>query len=244
MRHTTDDPITHEQMLALQGMGWGADPPRLCVYVDGFNLYYGALKGRPGVRWLDLVALGRRLFPHDELFGVDYFTALVRPRPSNPTQLDDQRRYLRALSSRPRVTVHYGAYLPQIKRRPLVHGQPGWSPRWPHTAQFHDTEEKGSDVNLATRLLVDGFNGRYDAAAVISNDGDLKMPVEVVRRDLNLPVTIVNPSSTRRSQALTPNPLPRNARYVALRQADLRASQLPRKLRLASGATVTRPANW
>jgi len=244
MRHTTSDLSTHEQMLSMEGTGWGADPPRLCVYVDGFNLYYGALKGRSGVRWLDLVALGKHLFPRDELFGVDYFTALVRPRSGNPTQLDDQRRYLRALSTRRQLTVHYGVYLPQIKRRPLVPGQSGWSSRWPVMAQFHDSEEKGSDVNLATRLLVDGFNGRYDAAAVISNDGDLKMPVEVVRRELGLPVTIVNPSSRRRSQALTPNPLPQNARYVALRQVDLRASQFPVKLRLASGSVVTRPANW
>ncbi len=244
MRQTTNDPMTRERMLALQGTGWGADPARLCVYVDGFNLYYGALKGRTGVRWLDLVALGRRLFPHDELFGVDYFTALVRPRAGNPTQLDDQRRYLRALTTRRELTVHYGTYLPQIKRRPLVRGQAGWSSGWPTTAQFHDSAEKGSDVNLATRLLVDGFNGRYDAAAVISNDGDLKMPVEVIRQELNLPVTIVNPDTKRRSHALSPEPLPHNARYRTLRQSELRASQFPRRLKLPSGAAVTRPANW
>lgn len=236
--------MTPEQMLAMQGTGWGADPPRLCVYVDGFNLYYGALKGRRGVRWLDLVALGRRLFPHDELIGVDYFTALVKPRWSGQTQLADQRRYLQALTTRPEVVVHYGTYLSQIKRRPLVRGQAGWSNRWPTTAEFHDSTEKGSDVNLATRLLVDGFGGRYDRAAVISNDGDLKMPVEVVRQELDLPVTVVNPSSGRRSQALTPNPPPRNARYLALQQADLRASQFPRRVPMRRGRTTTRPGNW
>ena len=29
---------------------------RTCVYVDGFNLYYGALKRTP-YKWLDLAAL-------------------------------------------------------------------------------------------------------------------------------------------------------------------------------------------
>lgn len=236
--------MTRDEMLAMQGTGWGADPSRLCLYVDGFNLYYGALKGRRGVRWLDLVALGRRLFPDDELVGVDYFTALVKPRHGEQAQLNDQRRYLRALTTRPTVTVHYGTYLPQVKRRPLVRGQAGWSRRWPITAEFHDSIEKGSDVNLATRLLVDGFEGRYDRAAVISNDGDLKMPVEVVREELDRPVTVVNPSSRRRSQALTPKRLPRNARYLALRQPDVRASQFPRRLRLPTGGIVVRPADW
>ena len=37
---------------------------RTRVCVDGFNLYYGALKGTP-YKWLDLVDLARRLFPAD-----------------------------------------------------------------------------------------------------------------------------------------------------------------------------------
>lgn len=37
-----------------------------CIYVDGFNLYYGALKGRPH-KWLDLEALCRVLLPGDQI---------------------------------------------------------------------------------------------------------------------------------------------------------------------------------
>jgi hypothetical protein len=51
-----------------------------------------------------------------------------------------------------------------------------------------NTEEKGSDVNLASYLLIDGFRARYDIAVVISNDSDLKTPVEFVRGDLGAPV--------------------------------------------------------
>ena len=39
------------------------------------------------------------------------------------------------------------------------------------------TEEKGSDVNLATYLLVDAFEDRFDVAVIISNDSDLKEPI-------------------------------------------------------------------
>jgi hypothetical protein len=38
---------------------------RIGVYIDGFNLYYGARemcgRGRPGWRWLDLEALAKDL---------------------------------------------------------------------------------------------------------------------------------------------------------------------------------------
>jgi len=43
------------------------------------------------------------------------------------------------------------------------------------------TEEKGSDVNLATHLLHDGFRGMFEAAVLITNDSDLTEPVRVVR---------------------------------------------------------------
>ena len=44
------------------------------------------------------------------------------------------------------------------------------------------TEEKGSDVNLATYLLLDAFDNDYDTAIVVSNDSDFIHPIEVVRR--------------------------------------------------------------
>ena len=50
------------------------------VYVDGFNLYYGAVKGTP-YRWLDIAAMCRLLLPHDQINQIKYFTALINPRP-------------------------------------------------------------------------------------------------------------------------------------------------------------------
>jgi hypothetical protein len=47
-------------------------------------------------------------------------------------------------------------------------------------------EEKGSDVNVASHMLVDVLEGSMDAAVVVSNDSDLKMPVDVVRQHVPL----------------------------------------------------------
>lgn len=57
---------------------------RAIVYVDGFNLYFGALKGTP-YKWLDLDALARRLAPNDDIVAVRYFTARVTTRRSDPS---------------------------------------------------------------------------------------------------------------------------------------------------------------
>ena len=65
-----------------------------------------------------------------------------------------------------------------------------------------DREEKGSDVNLATLLLIDAFSGAMDAAVVVSNDSDLALPVREVRS--RLPVgTIVGRWPQRRRQPAT-----------------------------------------
>lgn len=75
------------------------------AYVDGFNLYYGALRGSPH-KWLDLEALSRRLLPKDEIRLVRYFTARITARPDDPQQAQRQETYLRALRTLPGVQIH------------------------------------------------------------------------------------------------------------------------------------------
>ena len=58
-------------------------------------------------------------------------------------------------------------------RMPL-HPPPATGPK---TVQVMKSEEKGSDVNLATYLLVDAFDDDYEAAVVVSNDSDLAEPI-------------------------------------------------------------------
>jgi hypothetical protein len=105
-----------------------------------------------------------------------------------------------------------------------------------------NTEEKGSDVNLASHLLIDGFRARYDLAVVISNDGDLKEPVRFVREDLKAPVGVLNPHANR-SWALSPRNLPAGSFYKPIRPAALAASQFPTTLTDANGS-FSKPASW
>lgn len=51
-------------------------------------------------------------------------------------------------------------------------------------ASFAYREEKGSDVNVASHLLLDVLTGAADAAIVISNDSDLRFPIQEARQRL------------------------------------------------------------
>ena len=155
------------------------------VYIDGFNLYYRALKATQ-FRWLDLRKLAETIFPQDDVHRVCYFTARLDTRPGNPNQPRRQLIYLRALATLPGFDAYYGVFRSGVKRRPMVEPVRGL----PEYVLVRDSEEKGSDVNLATRLLVDGFNGEYQQAVVVSNDADFAGAIRYVRDDLGLRVTL------------------------------------------------------
>lgn len=103
-----------------------------------------------------------------------------------------------------------------------------------------DSEEKGSDVNLATRLLVDGFNGEYEQAVVVSNDADFAGAIRYVRDGLGLRIALVNPDPRHSS----PKELADAATYVKrLWKSHLRPSLFPDTLRDEIGV-ITKPAGW
>ena len=205
------------------------------VYIDGFNLYYRALQGT-NFKWLDLRKLSENLFPEDDIAHVCYFTAYLLSRPGTPGPPQRQLIYLRALNTLPNVTTYFGTYRPRIKTRPLLNPIPGL----PEFVTIRDSEEKGSDVNLAMRLLVDGFAGAYQQAAVISNDSDLAGPIAYVRDELGLKVTVVNPDYTNYTHK---DLEAASTRIKRLRRNHLRFSQFPSQISDSQGV-ISKPPEW
>lgn len=199
------------------------------VYVDGFNLYYGALR-KTAYRWLDLAALCRLLLPQDDVLQIKYFTALVHPRPNDPDQRARQETYLRALATIPNLSVTFGYFLTHeiSMLRADGHGY----------VKVVKTEEKGSDVNIATHLLTDGFRDAYELAVVVSNDSDLLLPIRYVTEELGKPVGLLNPQR-HPSKALQPHAL----FMKQIRAAVLSRCQFPANLSDLNG-TFSKPAGW
>ena len=205
---------------------------RTNVYVDGFNLYYGAVKGTP-YKWLDIRKCCELAFPRNEIHEVHYCTAIVKDAPWDPHQSTRQRTFIRALETTG-VEVHYGSFLSNVVRMPLAHPRRGGS----RTVEVIKTEEKGSDVALGALLVAHGYQGRYEAAIVVSNDSDLALPIRLVRDELRLPVGLLNPHKTFSVE------LSKVASFKKqIRTGVLTGAQFPETLVDAHG-TITKPATW
>jgi hypothetical protein len=100
------------------------------------------------------------------------------------------------------------------------------------------TEEKGSDVNLATHLLLDAAANDAEVAIVVSDDFDLKTPLAAARNQLGRTVGVVSP----RQRKWLSNAVPAHF-YRPLKEEWLMASQFPETLTV-EGRDITRPSRW
>ena len=202
------------------------------VYVDGFNLYYGAVKGTP-YKWLDIRRYCELAFPKNDIHEVHYCTAIVKDAPWDPQQSLRQKTFIRALETTG-VEVHYGTFQSNVVKMPLA-TKPR---RGGRMVEVIKTEEKGSDVALGALLVAHGYQGRYRAAIVVSNDSDLLLPIKIVQRELGLPVGLLNPHPTFAAELVKVGSF-----LKQVRTGVLAAAQFPDQLEDKHG-TITKPADW
>ena len=204
---------------------------RVYVYIDGFNLYYG-IKRTKASKWLDPVALADRFFPEDEVLAVKYYTARVKARidPGAPAR---QEVYIRAIDDNPRLSITYGQFRIGQVALPLVKPEEG--KKW---ARVWKAEEKRSDVNLAAHLLTDAFESRFDIAAVVTNDSDLREPIRIVRNPpLGLKIHILNPTFGKPTEM-------GGGLHTDIAPGDYAACLLPNPVVLSDGTALTMPEEW
>jgi uncharacterized LabA/DUF88 family protein len=216
--------------------------PPTNVYIDGFNLYYGLIKraklsGASSTqwRWLNLVKLSQFLLQDSTIQHVHYFTAMIKQRPDDPQRVIRQQVFLRALRTLPNLTIHLGSYQETSVRRPLA-SPPTNGPRF---VEVLWSEEKGSDVNLATQLLMDTYEAACTRAAVISNDSDLARPIEVAAEKLEHGVVVFNPhpaATARRLKKVA-------TEYRPISDRVLQATVFPDIVRDGRGE-IHKPASW
>jgi len=179
-----------------------------------------------GWRWLDVRALAETLvnertdWSPAQVMRVIYCTARVDATES-PSSYADQDVYFKALATVGSVDhIEFGSYVARVKSAPLAVKQPNGRPRlvtadWPVMIQDRTgapvtdarfmvsvahREEKGSDVNVASHLLLDVLRGVVQAALIISNDSDLRFPIEQARE--HVPIGLVNPTPGQTAGAL------------------------------------------
>jgi NYN domain len=217
---------------------------KLNIYVDAFNLYYGSLVGT-AYKWLDLLTFFNATFPNDQIHRIRYFTARIKPNPHDSAKHARQATYLRALQTLPNLTIHEGSYLKKSVKMPL-HPIPA-PPTLPTIVKVVKTEEKGSDVNLASYLLLDAFDEDCEGSVVVSNDSDLAEPFRIVRTRFKPRMIVLHPCSVpgrypsielRKAAALRAG-----KPSLIVQDSLLAASQFPPSLTDPHG-TFTKPAHW
>jgi uncharacterized LabA/DUF88 family protein len=199
---------------------------KVIVYIDGFNLYFG-LKSRGWQRflWLDLSKMSQSLLkPNQTLVRVKYFTSRIRLPHDKAIR---QNTFLEALETLPNVDIFYGNY--QINKRTCRN----------RGAIDRVKSEKMTDVNIATEMLTDAFQNKFDTALLISGDGDLTTPVKRIAQAVGKRIVLVYPPD-RRSFALEAVA----STHMFLGRQHLANCQFPLHVRKANGFMLSRPAAW
>lgn len=207
-------------------------PDRTIVYVDGFNLYYGAIRGGAH-KWLNLERFFTLLRPHDTVLQIHYFTALV----DGPSRLN-QELYLRALGTLPKVNIVLGKF----KKKQIRCSSSACT--FTGNRFFQMPEEKRTDVNIAVFLLDDTYQDKCDHSIVVSGDSDLVPAIGLLKaRFPKKRVTVYVPSrNPLRGAAVELRSVADKNRTLPLNLLPF--AQFPVSFPDGTGGVIKKPATW
>ena len=204
---------------------------RSIVYIDGFNFYYGVMKGSND-KWLNLEHYFQLLRQDDDIQKIYYFTAIVS---GNARQR--QKIYFQALQTSNLVKIVFGLYKSRQRKCKVANCS---NPR----RNYADYEEKRTDVNIALQMLDDAYQNNCDRMIVVSGDSDLVPAIELVKQRFpEIKITVYIPSRHPRRGAATElrNTADKNK---TLPTALFRNTQFPDSLMNNSGQTINKPSSW
>ena len=223
------------------------------VYIDGFNFYYGCLKGKNHLKWLDFRLLSNLIIQSNKglnhkISKVYFFTALLK----NTVKKQRQEIYLEALKTK-NITIKYGQFISNPIRLPLVANKNQTvlcknCNSKNDKVEVRKNEEKGTDVNLTTQLLIDTFENKFDIAMVFTNDSDFLEPLKKIKKKFKKTIYLINPNQHPTSFSLDKEigflKTGISEKVVGISKKLLKQSQLPETIRVNENRQVTRPKKW
>lgn len=229
---------------------------RTAIYVDGYNLYYGRLRGSD-YKWLDLVALFREILRvqdgNSSLEAVKLFTAHALAKFSSHGELSvhAQQSYHRALQAKHRdvLTITYGNHSYDKSGTLLPSFVDGQAFDRRLQSRVWKIEEKKTDVNLAMELYRDVSKGLFDHVVICSNDSDAEPALEAIREDFPEViigvVTPIRPANDQQKHRSVSTSLANIAHWTRKHILDdeLLLAQLPDKVP-TNKRPVTKPSHW
>jgi uncharacterized LabA/DUF88 family protein len=199
---------------------------RVLGFVDGFNLYFGLrAAGYKPLLWLDISKLVSNLCkPHQTCMGVNYFTARINgPGPKH----DRQKTLLEAYETLTDCKVHFGIY--QSSSR--ICSSCG--------AQWNQSSEKMTDVNIAVEMMSAAALNEFDTALLVSADSDLAPAVQKTIQLFGKRVVIAFPPKRVSHRLCT-----LASAYFHISRRQLANSQLAETITKPDGFVLRRPPSW
>ena len=177
-------------------------PLNTIVYIDGFNLYY-SLKGTP-YKWLNIEMLIDSVLDPSwhNVTQIKYFTAQVKRKQKDPSNVIRQNIYLRAIQTIQKVEIVYGKFKKRHIKALLVIKNPEQLKQikkiiGKNIIPFFKYEEKETDVNIATHIIYDCCKEDVSSIVLLSNDTDLKLPLWFARKKLKKRVIVITPTEIK-----------------------------------------------
>ncbi len=199
---------------------------RVNVYVDGFNLYFGMKAANfDKYKWLNIKLLIKNLLhSNQKLMKIKYFTSRIS---NDPDKQKRQTTYIEALESIG-IKIYYGHYQKSIIECRTCGN------KW---IKFN---EKMTDVNIATQMLKDAYNDKYDIAMLISGDSDLISPIKIIHNNfINKRVFVVFPPKRHNNSISI---VAKGSMVIGRKK--LADSQFDKKIQKKDGFILKKPKEW
>jgi uncharacterized LabA/DUF88 family protein len=205
---------------------------RSIIYIDGFNLYYGAIKDTPW-KWLDLHKYFSLLRQNDNIIKIKYFTALIKG-----SHRQNQEIFLQALNTFTNIEIIRGIYKPKeilCKVKNCTYAG---------KKIFKSAEEKQTDVNIAINILIDAINNSCDRIILVSGDSDLVPVIKMVKklRPEKKIITYVPSNHPDRGAAVEIRSA--SDKHKTLPNFLLSKCQLPSIVYDSNNSPILKPASW
>ena len=237
------------------------EPLRTRIYIDGYNFYYGCLRGTP-YKWLDLLPLFEKHILPSALVkdgdghirqstllpspSIKFFTAkIIESVARAPDSVSSQARYHTALRKLHdgRIELIEGYYAVNKMKVKIVDAEaPDRAPRECQEIQAWKVEEKQSDVKLALQAYHDAITGQIDHVVIVTNDTDIAPALEMIRAHTNVLIGVVVPTTNHTRPPNTD--LVKLAHWTRrhINSNELAACQLPRVIQ--GKRPTTKPESW
>lgn len=180
--------------------------PTAIVYIDGLNLYRRLVDKVSGDGWVDYWLLATSVLPNFKIVKVRVFTSTLATE--DPTLAE--ARWQRQVQLQPELSIHVGRIKKTTRLYPLTASQVVTDEK--NAVKVLKYEEKGSDVELGSRMVLDATRNLADVYLLMSSDTDFAPTLKILKIELGVQIGVL--ATTDNFRKLFSNLEPNVIRHV------------------------------